>query len=61
MVRRLAVLAFFAVVLIVGSRSAARADLCQRNPGCFCYAATLSGGDSCRICRTCGDCEIVVC
>jgi hypothetical protein len=61
MVRRVAILAFFAVVLILGSRSAARADLCQNNPGCFCYAATYMGGESCKICRACGDCVIVIC
>ena len=32
-----------------------------QNPGCFCYAATYVGGSSCKICRACGDCEIIVC
>ena len=61
MIRRFALLALFAMVLILGSRSSALAYPCQNNPGCYCFNATYSGGDDCRICSTCGDCLVVIC
>lgn len=58
--RKIVVLAILAALTLSAQTSRLVAYNCQNNPGCLCYDATYTGGDSCRR-TTFYDCIIIIC